>query len=290
MARLTGSVGRGGLNRRDDVVTLQRLINAKLPIPLAPLVEDGICGPKTIFAIGEYQRRNLRMNAPDCRVDPGGSTFRSLTGGTTGPIGPTPPAVPPATVPTVQQDVRTGDGLFRRPGVDPRPGGGDSRQPPGGERAPPGGGWRPRSSLRPRPVAPGPAAPVPEFHRPFHPGIDLRRAARLRPARADRRGRGACRESAAERHLRQSGGLDRVAILRAASRPRRRRGPARAAGGADPGRLSLKPRAASNGSEHIDNNKEFWPVLSFLHRMFLEELLHQVGGRDVERCLDTNWR
>ena len=71
MARLTGSVGRGGLNRRDDVVTLQRLINAKLPIPLAPLVEDGICGPKTIFAIGEYQRRNLRMNAPDCRVDPG---------------------------------------------------------------------------------------------------------------------------------------------------------------------------------------------------------------------------
>jgi hypothetical protein len=106
MARLTGSVGRGGLNRRDDVVTLQRLINAKLPIPLAPLVEDGICGPKTIFAIGEYQRRNLRMNAPDCRVDPGGSTFRSLTGGTTGPIGPTPPAVPPATVPTDQQDVR----------------------------------------------------------------------------------------------------------------------------------------------------------------------------------------
>jgi len=94
MSRLTGSVGRGGVNRREDVITLQRLINAKLPIPLAPLVVDGNCGPKTIFAIGEYQRRNLNMNPPDNRVDPGGQTFRSLTGSATGSTSPTPPATP----------------------------------------------------------------------------------------------------------------------------------------------------------------------------------------------------
>jgi hypothetical protein len=36
MERLIGSVGLGGQNRREDVMTVQRLINAKLPIPLAP--------------------------------------------------------------------------------------------------------------------------------------------------------------------------------------------------------------------------------------------------------------
>jgi hypothetical protein len=89
MAQITGSVGRGGQNRREDVMTVQRLINAKLPVGLAPLAVDGICGPKTIAAIQEYQRRNLHMNPPDGRVDPGGPTFRSLTGGA--PVGPTPP-------------------------------------------------------------------------------------------------------------------------------------------------------------------------------------------------------
>jgi hypothetical protein len=93
MAQLTASVGRGGRNHRNDVITVQRLINAKLPIPLAPLREDGVCGAKTIFAIGEYQRRNLNMNPPDARVDPGGATFRSLTGGGNG--APGPPVSPP---------------------------------------------------------------------------------------------------------------------------------------------------------------------------------------------------
>lgn len=102
MTRLIGSVGRGGQNRREDVITVQQLINAKLPTSLAPLVVDGICGPKTIFAIGEYQRRNLNMNPPDSRVDPGGPTFRSLTGGATGPTGPTPPTIPQPPAPAAQ--------------------------------------------------------------------------------------------------------------------------------------------------------------------------------------------
>jgi hypothetical protein len=94
MAQLVGSVGLGGQNRRDDVIIVQAPINAKLPVPLSPLEVDGICGDKTKFAIKEYQRRNLAMNRPDGRVDPGGMTFRSLVGGQVGPVGPTPPVVP----------------------------------------------------------------------------------------------------------------------------------------------------------------------------------------------------
>jgi hypothetical protein len=93
---LSGSVGRGGTNRADDVRLVQRLINANLPIPLAPLTEDGVIGPKTIFAIETYQRRNLRVNPPDGRVDPGGVTFRSLMGGGTVP----PPAPRPSPTPS----------------------------------------------------------------------------------------------------------------------------------------------------------------------------------------------
>jgi Phage tail lysozyme len=98
MPIISGSVGSGGLNRRDDVLAVQRLINSNLPSPLAPLDEDGVCGPKTIFAIAEYQRRNLQMNPADGRVDPNGATFRSLTGGS--PPAPAPNAAPtPAPAP-----------------------------------------------------------------------------------------------------------------------------------------------------------------------------------------------
>lgn len=80
LSGLSSSVGRSGSNRPDDVRLVQRLINQKLPIPLSPLKEDGICGPLTIFAIAEVQRRYLRMTAPDGRIDPNGATFRALTG------------------------------------------------------------------------------------------------------------------------------------------------------------------------------------------------------------------
>jgi hypothetical protein len=87
---ISGSVGRGGVNDRNDVLTVQRLINAKLPTPLQPLGEDGVCGPLTILAIEEIQRRNLRMPRPDGRIDPNGATFAFLTGN---PI-PLPPPMP----------------------------------------------------------------------------------------------------------------------------------------------------------------------------------------------------
>ena len=108
MDKITASVGRGGHNRRDDVMTVQRLINAHLLVPLAPLKVDGVCGPKTIFAIGEYQRRHLRMNPQDCRVDPGDTTFRSLTGSTQ----PHKVSAPPAPTPTGTDRVRQAMNYF----------------------------------------------------------------------------------------------------------------------------------------------------------------------------------
>jgi len=78
---ISASVGRGGVNRRSDVLLVQQLINGKLSAPLRPLVEDGILGASTINAIEEIQRRDLHMNPPDGRVDPDSATYRFLTGG-----------------------------------------------------------------------------------------------------------------------------------------------------------------------------------------------------------------
>jgi hypothetical protein len=93
---LSGSVGRNGQNARDDVLAIQRLINAKLPSGLSPLAEDGLCGSMTILAIEQYQRRNLDMNPPSGRVNPGDATFRSLTGAVAGSVAHTPSSGPPA--------------------------------------------------------------------------------------------------------------------------------------------------------------------------------------------------
>ena len=65
-----------------------------LEAELQPLEVDGNCGDLTIGAIEDIQSQNLRMNNPDGRVDPGGDTFRFLTGSNPAPKqnpGPNPP-------------------------------------------------------------------------------------------------------------------------------------------------------------------------------------------------------
>ncbi len=47
-ARISASVGREGVNRGDDISTVQQLINEHLPTPLRPLDVDGTCGALTI--------------------------------------------------------------------------------------------------------------------------------------------------------------------------------------------------------------------------------------------------
>jgi len=77
---ISGSVGRGGRNHpAQDVLTVQYLLNcvpASRGGPKPELVLDGICGPKTIQAIDQFQRRSF--NSSDGRVDAGGQTLRAL--------------------------------------------------------------------------------------------------------------------------------------------------------------------------------------------------------------------
>jgi hypothetical protein len=98
--RISASVGRNGANQRDDVLTVQKLVNDHLPKFVQPLEADGQCGPLTIAAIEDVQTQFLRMSHPDGRVDPGGDTFRFLTGSS-----PAPKPHPGARPSSLPQDV-----------------------------------------------------------------------------------------------------------------------------------------------------------------------------------------
>jgi hypothetical protein len=77
---ISGPVGAGH-GKSDDIMTVQRLLNALLPAEGGPdlvLAEDGICGPKTQAAINKYQK--FAVGFVDGRIDPQGKTIRTLTG------------------------------------------------------------------------------------------------------------------------------------------------------------------------------------------------------------------
>jgi murein DD-endopeptidase MepM/ murein hydrolase activator NlpD len=80
VVKLEGSVGRNGLNRREDVVTVQTLINQCMHLlkPLAALETNGVADPATVRAIEAFQRSVMGFRQPDGRVDPDGRTFREL--------------------------------------------------------------------------------------------------------------------------------------------------------------------------------------------------------------------
>ena len=117
MARtISASVGLNGVNRPDDVTTVQLLLN-KVPTdqggPAPPLVVDGICGPKTRAAIQKFQLHHFGWAGADGRVDPGQQTMAKLNQFDTSPVTP-PVPVPPepepegmdfVIVPAFQQDV-----------------------------------------------------------------------------------------------------------------------------------------------------------------------------------------
>jgi len=83
MATLTRSVGRGGANLRQDVITVQTLLNKKIGslVPLRPLAVSGVADPPTINAIEEFQRRIVKVAKADGLVEPNGRTFAVLDGG-----------------------------------------------------------------------------------------------------------------------------------------------------------------------------------------------------------------
>jgi len=78
--RISASVGEGGVNKKQDVLTVQKLINtvAKHLKSRIKLAEDGVIGPKTIGAIKAIQLEIVKMMRPDGVVDPNGKTIRVL--------------------------------------------------------------------------------------------------------------------------------------------------------------------------------------------------------------------
>ncbi len=86
MTTLSGSVGQGGRNNRDDIIKVQELLN-RVPEPSGGprvrLTPDGICGPLTLLAIKKFQWRQVLpprapQTLPDGRVDPNGRSLQKL--------------------------------------------------------------------------------------------------------------------------------------------------------------------------------------------------------------------
>ena len=79
MDKITGSVGRSGVNNAVDVKLIQKLLNAQeIPGEVTRLTEDGKIGDKTISRIEAFQKKILKVFNPDGRVDPNGKTFKKL--------------------------------------------------------------------------------------------------------------------------------------------------------------------------------------------------------------------
>lgn len=78
----TGSVGAQCSNARDDVESVQQLLNLCATagrVQIAePLKADGAFGQKTLDAIMAFQRSAMGQGAPDGRVDANGATLLSL--------------------------------------------------------------------------------------------------------------------------------------------------------------------------------------------------------------------
>ena len=76
---ISGSVGKGGKNRFEDVLTIQYLLNcvpASKGGPSKELVLDALCGNLTNAAIIKFQQAALGF--ADGRVDAGGQTINTL--------------------------------------------------------------------------------------------------------------------------------------------------------------------------------------------------------------------
>lgn len=80
MPRLAGTVGFRQTNQRDDVETIQRLLNLNAAgFGLDPLLKpDGIFGTKTTEAVRGFQQKMIGMAEGDGCVQPGDATLRAL--------------------------------------------------------------------------------------------------------------------------------------------------------------------------------------------------------------------
>lgn len=93
MANISASVGKGGVNNKADVTTVQHLLNAHVrAMGLPVLDEDGRIGDNSNDAIVRYQQMVLGNSNPDGRIDAGGGTWQALSAGRSVAPPPAPPA------------------------------------------------------------------------------------------------------------------------------------------------------------------------------------------------------
>jgi hypothetical protein len=88
--RITGSVGQGGVNRPEDILTVKTLLKSKGFYQGEP---DKHFNPQLVTAIKKFQAQF--MSAPDGRIDLNGATWKRLTGAI--PVGLPLPQAAPAT-------------------------------------------------------------------------------------------------------------------------------------------------------------------------------------------------
>jgi hypothetical protein len=78
-AKISASVGEGGVNRRDDIWAVQAmLIKFRKRSGQTAIGLDGRIGPETIGAIKSFQKDQFGWNPPDGRVDVRGRTLEHL--------------------------------------------------------------------------------------------------------------------------------------------------------------------------------------------------------------------
>jgi len=106
MARISASVGSyesGAVNKKDDVKTVQELLNTASRTLTNPSFHagtvDGLIArvgsnSATVRAIRAFQRYHVGMRRPDDRIDVGGTTWRHLVQATQGGVVPAGPATP----------------------------------------------------------------------------------------------------------------------------------------------------------------------------------------------------
>ncbi len=80
MVTISASVGQGGVNKKADVLTIQKALNQIPPNkggPVPKLKEDGLVGPKTTGAILNFQKSNVGLDR-DGRVDVNQATLARI--------------------------------------------------------------------------------------------------------------------------------------------------------------------------------------------------------------------
>lgn len=72
------SVGKNGVNHRDDVKVVQNLLNRWMPPPLKLLAVDGMVGSNTVNAIERFQKTAVAISHVDGLIEPGKTTWTLL--------------------------------------------------------------------------------------------------------------------------------------------------------------------------------------------------------------------